>query len=194
MIGPKGHEGVWFKNSWTKTAHRLGGDRKNINHLPCGLKFWDGNDFIGEVIRWDHLDQQKVELCKICWKGYEPVYNRTINELKWWGARNILLTEIFKEAWTVISTPTHLDQMKVEGPGGNVVFEGTMLNYSTLKEMLTIMLQEETHRKNSRGRMAKLMQELLRWENEHPYGEPIVEDEAAMMAEHAAQQTNELNA
>jgi hypothetical protein len=143
-----------------------------------------GNNMLGISIRWDSLDETKMKLCKVCWKGYEPVHSQTMHELIWWNEQHKRVGDIFREAWTVISVPTHLDQFVLSGPGGNVVFESepgnpfsaTTLNYETLKNMLRIMLQEETHRKTSRQKMAELMTELGRWENEHPYGEPIVEE------------------
>jgi len=185
-IGPKPHQGVWLTGGWARTAHRYGGEKDHTT--ACGRAHMKkrahgfGWDFLGVSVRWDSLDQTKIALCKVCWKGYKPVHSQTMYELIWWNEQHKRVGEIFREAWTVISTPTHLDQFNKDtvepgtGPGGNVVFQGTMLNYDTLKSMLTIMLQEETHRKTSRTKMAELMTELGRWENEHPYGEPITED------------------
>lgn len=186
-VGPKGPEGVWLKHGWAKTAHRLTQPRP-VSKTPCGLRTYQNKHGIGErlgqSIRWDFLDQQAVDLCKICWKDYEPVDSRTINELKWWAAQHDLVAEIFSEAWVVASVPTHLDDFNkasIEpggGPGGNVVARGTMLNYDmlnydTLRSMLRIMLEEETHRKGSRAKMVKLMESLTKWEKAHPYGQPI---------------------
>lgn len=184
MQGPQSSEGVWLKHGWAKTAHRLSEPRP-LSKTPCGLVTRINKHGIserqGEFIRWSFLDQQAIDLCKICWKGYEPVDSHTINELKWWAAQHELVAEIFSEAWIVASVPTHLDQFTVEGPGGNVVFRSepsnkfssTMLNYDTLKSMLRIMLEEETHRKESRQKMVELLEHLAKWEKVHPYGEPI---------------------
>jgi len=181
-VGPVPTENVWFANSWSKVAHRWR-DKRPWGRTACGRRTYEAakvggmpGETLGLYIRWDSLDQQKINLCKVCWKDYEPVYSSTMYELIWWGEQHKRVGDIFREAWTVISTPTHLDQFNVDGPGGNVVHSSTMLNYETLKGMLRIMLQEETHRKISRQRMAELMTELGRWENEHPYGEPIVEE------------------
>jgi hypothetical protein len=177
MIGPTASEVVWLKTSWSRTAHRLN-DRTNFGKAPCGLLIYTMGlgPIGGERIRWDSLDQQRVELCKICWKGYTPVDSRTINELKWWAAQHERISQIFAEAWTVISVPTHLEEFIVEGPGGNVVHSRTLLNYQTLKAMLKIMLEEETYRKVSRERMGRLMGALRTWESAHPYGEPLIDD------------------
>ena len=183
-IGPYPTDNVWLTNSWSDVAHRLT-DTKDWDRTGCGKLTIIDVHLLGRSIRWDSLNQERIRLCKVCWKGYEtpPVPSVMRNELAWWWAQNKLVAEIFSEAWVVASVPTHLDDFAHDSAGnlatrgGNVVARGTMLNYDTLKSMLTIMLQEETHRKISRGRMVKLMEDLVRWERTHPFGEPVVEEE-----------------
>jgi hypothetical protein len=92
--------------------------------------------------------------------------------LRWNLQRGQLLNDVFQAAYIVISVPDHSAGMTVDGPGGNVVYQGTMLNYETLKSMLTVILKQEQDRRRGSKGLKSALAATAQYEHDNPQPKP----------------------
>jgi hypothetical protein len=90
--------------------------------------------------------------------------------IEWTDERELIFSRIYREAEVVVAVPAHDDL--TEGAGGNMAYEGTLLNYDTLKTMVRYMQSQEQSRKEFTTKLNESLLELLAWEKNHPVPAP----------------------
>lgn len=96
------------------------------------------------------------------------------NILKWFNERNVVMRPIMEQAYIVRSVPNHSQELVKSGGEVVAVMHGqrTTLNFAMLKEMTFLMLDMESERRVAVNRMAKSLDALAVWEQEHRFPEP----------------------
>lgn len=92
---------------------------------------------------------------------------------RWENERTQMIVPVFHSAFALAWVPDHASEFTVDGPGGNVVHSGTMLNYDTLKSMLRAMTEQEDLRRSEALKLRESLKDVERWEKDHPQPKPF---------------------
>lgn len=91
-------------------------------------------------------------------------YHRQL--IDWFEEREKIFAKMYSDCQVVTAVPVH--NVVLDGPGGNATYQGTMLNYSMLKELMSLMLEQEQGRRKFGEDLKKTLHDLVVWELEHP--------------------------
>lgn len=99
----------------------------------------------------------------------ELLYRRAL--INWDQERFVLIQAVFSEAYIIRSVPDHSKDLQRQGTEVVAVrgLDRNVLNFTTLKEMLWLMLDMESERRAAVNRMAKSIDALAEWEINHPH-------------------------
>jgi hypothetical protein len=90
--------------------------------------------------------------------------------IEWTDERELIFSRIYREAEVVGAVGNHVGLK--EGAGGNMAYEGTLLNYDTLKVMVKNMQEQEQDRREYTAKLNQTLAELMQWEKDHPVPPP----------------------
>lgn len=93
--------------------------------------------------------------------------------IKWENDRFELIRDVF-DAANVLVNKTGIADVIVDGPGGNAMMSGTLLNYQALKDMVSSMQVIEEARLTVARELAGSLGKVLAWQDDNPQPLPPV--------------------
>lgn len=95
-------------------------------------------------------------------------YARRLNQ--WEHERFKYIEAVFVEIHIITSVPNHTTDLV--STGGNIMAQGTVLNFDALKTMTRVMLEQENDRRDAQSNITRALAELGQWERENPQPDP----------------------
>lgn len=96
---------------------------------------------------------------ELVWRGYQ---------LKWENERFPYIAEVVKWATMLTAIPNRTGKEFSEAAGGNIQFQGTLLNFETLKHMTLQIMETYKAQQDILGNFKKALWDLEHWQRDHP--------------------------
>lgn len=99
-------------------------------------------------------------------------YKKYLQEIADWNdQREVHFFKIYNNAEVVVTIPSHMTGFRLR-QDGNVTYDGNMLNFNTLRDMLGVMLLQEESRREYSVALKNHLNDLAMWERTHPVPQP----------------------